>query len=200
MVAGTQGYEKSVRPFLEATRRLSFDVVCKDFIDFLPSAPTRILDAGAGIGQNAAALAKMGHTVVAVEPLQAFLTSAQAAYSHLPITWLQDSLPLIEKISAEENPFGFILVEAVWHHLNEDERACALSRLCRILGRNGSCAISLRNGPPGLGTHVFPTDATATVQQAQRLGLNCVLCRENLPSILPNKETVTWSRLVLQKR
>ena len=59
--------------------------------------------------------------------------------------------------------------------------------------------MSLRNGPPGLGIHVFPTDADATIQQAAQVGLKCVYRADNLPSILANKQDVLWSRIVLEK-
>lgn len=198
-VPGTQGYGNSVERFIAATRDLSFHVVCKGVAGFIPDEPARVLDVGAGIGQNAAALAEMGHEVVAVEPMKPFLDHGRSRYSQLPIDWYQDSLPWLGKIATKEKPFGFILVEAVWHHLDENERQQALTRLAGILHRDGICAISLRNGPPGAGTRVFPTDAGRTVRQAETSGLDCVYCSETLPSVLPGKEQVNWTRVVLRK-
>lgn len=199
-VPGTQGYERAINSFIDASQALLFQEVCKDIFSFLPDVPARILDVGAGAGQNSAALAEMGYSVVAVEPMSQFLTAAHTTYSHLQVTWLQDSLPLLRQLGAEEEQFEFILVEAVWHHLNEEERACALVRLAHLLSDDGRCALSLRNGPPGLGTCVFSTDAENTVQQAKKLGMKCIYQATNLPSFLPNKENVLWSRIVLQKQ
>lgn len=199
-VPGTQGYAASVRAFVDAARALDFRQVCKALLNYLPETPARILDAGAGVGQNSAALAEMGYFVTAVEPMPQFLSAAQNSYSHRRITWLQDSLPLLRKLGTEKERFEFILVEGVWHHLNEEERACTLKRLAHLLTPDGRCALSLRNGPPGMGTRAFPTRAHHTIQQAQGSGLQCVFRVENLPSILPNKDDVSWARIVLQKR
>lgn len=198
-VPGTRGYEASVRSFADASRMLEFDEVCKDFLAFLPLASARVVDIGAGVGQNSAALAEMGHFVVAVEPLGQLLSIARASCSHPQITWLQDSLPLLRRLPPENQPFEFILVEAVWHHLDEVERVRALKSLASLLEPAGRCALSLRNGPPGIGTHVFPTETENTLEQAKRQGMECTFLAENLPSILPHKEDVTWTRIVLQK-
>ena len=200
LVPGTQGYEKSVRTFVDVSQSLNFREVCKDFLSFLPLAPARMLDAGAGAGQNSAALAEMGHSIIAIEPMAEFLSAARSLYTHPQITWVQDSLPSLGHLGAGGEQFEFILVDGVWHHLNEEERACALERLAHLLNIGGRCAVSLRNGPPGLGTHVFPTEAEITVQQAKRLGMGCIFRAENLPSVLPDKEDVVWARIVLQKQ
>lgn len=185
--------------FIEVSQSLSFAQVCADFIDFLPSSPARVLDVGAGAGQNSAALAELGHSVIAVEPMEPFLSAARARFRHLPISWHQDSLPLLESLPVEDD-FGFVLVEAVWHHLDPFERKKALERITSLISSGGTCAFSLRNGPAGQGSRVFPTDSTSVVIEARELGLECVFRRDNLPSILPNKKDVYWSRLVFRKQ
>ena len=195
-VPGTRGYEASVRDFVEVSQALKFHEVCRDFLEYLPEPPARILDVGAGAGQNAAALARSGYQVTAIEPMAAFRSASQAAYPGLDVTWQEDSLPLLESLN-EQAPFDFILLDGVWHHLQAAERTEALSRLAGLLCSGGKCALSLRNGPAGMGTHVFPTSANETVRQAQATGLTCIFLRENLPSVLPNKEAVRWARIVL---
>ena len=49
---------EAIDAFIETSRNLSFATVNGDFVEFLPATPGRILDAGAGAGQNAAALAR----------------------------------------------------------------------------------------------------------------------------------------------
>ncbi len=198
-IPGTEGYEKSIRSFVEVSLSLNFHEVCKEFLAFLPPAPSRVLDVGAGVGQNSAALAKMGHSVIAVEPIHHFLSVARDLYSHLNITWQKDSLPLLGELNASVEEFDFILVEGVWHHLTERERVAALERFMSLLKPGGKCAVSLRNGPPGLGTRTFPTQAENTVRQAETMRMTCIFRVENLPSIIPSKEDVSWSRIVLQK-
>ena len=158
-----------------------------------------MLDAGSGAGQNAAALAEMGYEVIGAEPMTDFLNVARSTYADRRIHWIQDGFPALSQLGNDSEQFDFILVEGVWHHLDEVERDYSLARLAFLLTEGGCCAISLRNGPPGMGTHVYPTDAMHTIEQARGFGLECVLRRENLPSILDGKENVIWSRLVFQK-
>lgn len=198
-IPGTKGYDKFVSCFVESSQSLSFNEVCKDFLDFLPPISGRVLDVGAGAGQNSAALAELGYSVVAVEPMAEFLDAARIKYSDLPITWLSGSLPMIECLGPDQMKFDLILVTGVWHHLNEAERALAMERFASLLNRGGTCALSLRNGPAGMGTHVYPTDASQTVKQAKKWGLECLCKLEDQPSIIRNKDGVTWARLVFQK-
>ena len=198
-VRGSEGYERSIQKFIELSQALRFEEVCKDFLGFLPAPPCRILDAGSGAGQNAAALAEMGHSVVAVEPLDSFRESARIMYSHQNILWLDDSLPELKKLHSDIASFEFILVDGVWHHLTKKERDRSLERFSQLLNPGGRCALSLRTGPPGLGTCVYPTDARDTIRIAKEKNLACLLLLEDQPSILAGKEDVKWSRIVLQK-
>lgn len=198
-VPGTSGYGRAIDRFVEVSQSLDFHVVCADFVAFLPGAPARILDVGAGAGQNSAALAQMGYSVVAVEPVAEFLAAALEKYSVQPVTWIQDSLPLLANLKLDDEKFDVVLVEAVWHHLNPQERIRAFQRLGPMLSPRGKLAMSLRNGPAGLGTRVFPTDPRNTIELAVQQGMKCILRKENLPSLLPGKEEVVWSRLVFEK-
>ena len=197
---GTIGYDRFVSCFVETSQSLSFNEVCKDFLEFLPPIPGRVLDAGAGAGQNSAALAELGYSVVAVEPMTDFLDAARIAYSNLPITWLSGSLPKLDCLESDQSKFDLILVIGVWHHLNEAERTQAMERFASLMNSGGICALSLRNGPAGMGSHVYPTDASHTVKQAKKYGLECIFILEDQPSILSNKDDVTWARLVFKKQ
>ncbi len=199
-IIGTKGYDRFVSCFIESSQSLAFNESCKDIIPFLPPISARVLDAGAGAGQNSAALAELGDSVVAVEPMIEFLDAARSKYTNLPITWLNGSLPMMECVGAAPKKFELILVIGVWHHLNETERELAMERFASLLNSGGICALTLRNGPPGMGSHVYPTNASQTVKQAKEFGLGCVFMQENQPSILKNKDEVKWSRLVLQKK
>ncbi len=199
-VPGTKGYENVIGGFIEASQALDFREVNKDFLVFLPPVPSRVLDAGAGAGQNAAALAKLGHSVVAVEPMAAFLNAARSTYRDLDVTWVDDSLPLLKKLGDARGQFDFILVSGVWHHLDEEERTLAMARFSTLLDEGGACAISLRHGPAGAGKHVFPTDGQTTAALANQCGLDVELHLTNQPSLMENKADVTWTRIVVRKR
>lgn len=194
-VRGSEGYERSVERFVALSQSLRFEDVCRDFLPFLPAAPSSVLDAGAGAGQNAAALDAMGYQVVAVEPVVAFLDAARKAYPDSSTAWVTDSLPELATIHSN---FDFILVDGVWHHLSCEEQRCTLERFSNLLNSGGRCALSLRNGPAGLGTCVYPTSASDTIRQAEAFGFRVVYLVENQPSILSGKKDVVWSRVVLE--
>jgi 2-polyprenyl-3-methyl-5-hydroxy-6-metoxy-1,4-benzoquinol methylase len=198
-IPGTKGYDRFVNCFIKSSQSLSFKESCNDFLEFLPPIPGLVLDVGAGAGQNSAALARLGYSVVAVEPMSDFLDAAQIKYSSFPIRWLSGSLPMVECLGSDQRKFDLIIVIGVWHHLNEVERAQAMKRLVSLLNKDGICAFSLRNGPPGMGTHVFQTDANHTIEQAEELGLTCIFIREDQPSLLKDKDDVKWARLVFRR-
>lgn len=199
MVAGAEGYRSFTELFIETCQNLSFNEVCKDFIPFLPETPANILDAGSGAGQNSAALAEMGFSVTAIEPIHEFRCAAQSTYEGISVKWLAGNLPQLACLEENIEEFDFVLIEGVWHHLDEVERVQAAARISKIVKLNGKCAISLRNGPPGLGSCVYPTDTELTSELFENYGFECIFKKQNLDSILPNKENVKWSRIVLQK-
>ena len=199
VVPGVEGYERSAERFISVSQSLRFEVVCGDFLSYLPRLGSRVLDAGSGAGQNAAALADMGYTVVGVEPMRAFLQAARTRYADKPVVWFEDSLPDLKTLGDASVSFQFILVDAVWHHLDVQERETALARFGDLLDSRGRCALSLRNGPAGLGTRVYQTDTQETLRMARALGFACIFLRENQPSILEGKDDVHWARIVLQK-
>ena len=198
-VKGTKGYESVVDAFSQACQLLDFDDINSDFLAFLPACSGRVLDVGAGVGQNSAALARKGFEVVAVEPLQPFLDIAKRSYQSLEINWIDDSLPKLCKIEESWGLYDFILLDGVWHHLDIHERREAIERLSGLLGKGGVCAISLRNGPAGAGTHIFPTSSKELVNMAANVGLHAIFTVENQPSKMKGKEQVFWSRVALKK-
>ncbi len=49
--------------------KISFRDHHQAVLHLIPTAPSRVLDVGAGMGRDTAALAALGHSVVAVEPV-----------------------------------------------------------------------------------------------------------------------------------
>ncbi|MEM6822591.1 MAG: methyltransferase domain-containing protein [Verrucomicrobiota bacterium] len=198
-ISGVQGYNQVIPSFIRSSQALDFKQTNRDFLPYLPSLPARVLDVGSGAGQNAAALANLGYSVVAFEPFIPFLKAAQSTYSRSKIQWIEDCLPGLESLGEKTPLFDFILVDGVWHHLDIEERDASLLRLSELLRPRGLIAISLRNGPAGAGTHLFPTDSRATIQFAKTIGFSAILHLENQPSLMPSKPNVVWSRIVLRK-
>ena len=158
-----------------------------------------VLDVGAGTGRDAAALAAMGHRVVAVEPMDRFLADARAKHPSSKIRWVSGSLPGLRALPAEPEQFDFVLCHAVWQHLSNGERAEAIARVATLLKPKGVFALGLRHGPSGGGTHYFPANAAQTVALAATVNLGVELRLEDQPSALPNKTHVTWTRLAFRK-
>ncbi|MEM7343363.1 MAG: class I SAM-dependent methyltransferase [Chloroflexota bacterium] len=197
-VKGTIGYSEATERFIEATRAIDFIKLHQPFIDFMPPKPGRVLDVGAGIGRDASVLAEMGHRVVAVEPTAAFRAAGQRLYSP-NIEWVNDVLPRLSVLGDRPNQFDFVLASAVWHHLDDEEQQAAMLRLSNLLRPKGVFVLSLRHGPAGVGTHVFPTDGQQTINYAEACGLILQLHLPNQPSLMKGKEAVTWTRLAFAK-
>lgn len=198
-VAGTEGYEKDVDAFAEASFELKFADINKEFLEYLPKVPARALDVGCGVGQNAAALAEFGFQVVAVEPLNEFLSLAKSKFSGHGISWYNDHLPTLSQIPENIGRFDLVLADGVFHHLDEQEQRVSISRFAQLLNVGGVCTISLRNGPAGAGKHIFPTNSDALVKHANDLGLEVLLHLKRQPSKMKNKPKVHWDRIVLKK-
>ncbi|ADG17377.1 hypothetical protein [Paraburkholderia atlantica] len=58
--SGTEGYAEQAEAVIERWRTLSFADRHRPILDWIPRAPSRIVDIGAGIGTDAAALAALG--------------------------------------------------------------------------------------------------------------------------------------------
>jgi SAM-dependent methyltransferase len=192
---GTSGYAEAAPALLRTV--LPFEAVHEPILHFMPSPPARILDVGAGPGHDAAAFARLGHRVTAVEPTAALREGAQRLYADLPIRWLADSLPGLAPLEAgDAASFDFILLSGVWMHLDEAERRAAFPRLAGLLAPGGVLAISLRHGwvPPG--RVMYEVTADKTLALAAQSGLTPVL---NLTtgSLQPVNRAagVTWTRL-----
>ena len=169
-----------------------FEPVC----DLLPSAGSRVVDVGAGPGRDAAWLASMGHTVLAVEPVEAFRDAGVAICNTSQIEWLDDRLPLLVE-TQRHGTFALVLVCAVWHHLGEAQHAVAMSSLAKLTAPAGLLIMSLRHGPGAPDRAVFPTNPDDTIAQAENEGLT-LLRRVGAQSVQPlnNANGVTWTWLV----
>lgn len=156
------------------------------------------MDAGAGTGRDAFELSQLGHEVVAVEPLDSFRELGKAHFGK-GFEWVNDALPSLDQLPRIAY-FDFILVSGVWHHLSPEEQKTAMNRLARLMLPGAILAISLRHGPPGAGRDVYPIDVEDNLQNAIKNGLKLVFSHDNLPSLMKNKEEVTWTKIAWVKQ
>lgn len=83
------GYEGAAGDELAALyQALDPTQIYEAVVPHLPAAPAAILDVGAGSGRDAAWLAALGHTVLAVEPSASMREVAQRRNPDARISWL----------------------------------------------------------------------------------------------------------------
>ncbi len=198
-VPGIQGYAETADRFISISESMRFDEIHQCILDLLPTTPTAVLDLGSGSGRDAGALAKLGHSVVAVEPTPDFVESARRTHPLPNIEWIQDSLPNLISLPSSTQEYGFILCHGVWQHLAQSARISAFERISGLLANAGRFALALRHGPAGQGSYYFPADVGQTIIDAVESDLHLLRKLENQSSFIPGKPNVVWTRLVFEK-
>ncbi|WZB76441.1 methyltransferase domain-containing protein [Achromobacter insuavis] len=127
VVSGTQGYGENAAALAEQYESIAFADVHRDVAHLIPSTPSRIADIGAGSGRDAAALARMGHQVVAA-------AARAAARGPAPPRAAQPGW--VDGPAGPGRPagtrFDVIMLTAVWMHLDADERARGMAALAAL--------------------------------------------------------------------
>ena len=195
-VTGTQGYAEQAQELIARYEGESFEHKHRAELHVLPTHAVHALDVGAGTGADAAWLAAQGHTVVAVEPTDAFRIAGQVLHPHQAIEWLNDSLPSLSAVCAKRQRFGLIMLTAVWMHLEPEQRLAGMNALAELLAPSGVIVMSLRHGPVPEGRRMFEVSAAETIDLANKCGLACVLNVLTESSGPINRAAgVTWTRL-----
>lgn len=196
-VAGTAGYGANAAPLAEQYERLRFEDVHAQVLHLYPAPPGRVLDVGAGSGRDAAALARRGHEVLAVEPTPELRAEAMRRHADAGIVWLDDHLPALAAVQGLGQRFDLVLLTAVWMHLEPAGRAAALPVLAGLLAPGGVLSLTLRHGPVPAGRRMFDVPPSELVAHGTPLGLRCLHVgrRESLQG----HAGVHWSQVVLQR-
>ncbi|MCC8393170.1 class I SAM-dependent methyltransferase [Paraburkholderia sp. MMS20-SJTR3] len=199
-VPGTEGYAEHAEALANDWHKISFQDHHRPVLHLIPSAPSRILDVGAGMGRDAAAFASMGHSVVAVEPVDALRAAAINFYSTSSVVWLDDSLPELRLVRERANTFNVVMVTAVWMHLDEVQRCRAMGTISDLLVDGGLVIMSLRHGPFPKGRRMFDVSAEDTIELAAAHGLHLLLnvCSGSAQQANRNMG-ITWTRLAFRK-
>ncbi len=194
------GYERDAATLFERYATLAFEDAHRPFLHLRPSPPADIVDIGAGAGRDAADLARAGHRVLAVEPCHGLRERAVAAWSDLPINWLDDALPDLRAVRATGRCFDLAIISAVWMHLSAEERRDGAVAVASLLKPAGELWLSLRHGPPPEGRFMWDVSAAETVGLYERAGLSLTL-QETSESLQPEnrRQGVTWTRLAFRR-
>lgn len=192
----TRGYGDAAQHLITQYEALRFEDIHRPVLHLFPAPPARVLDIGAGTGRDAAALARLGHSVTAVEPTAPLRAHGETAHAGASIRWLDDLLPALPALRASGERFDLILLTAVWMHLDAAEREAAMATLARLLAPGGRVSMSLRHGPVPQGRRMFEVSAQETAQLAARHGLVQVACMEAADA--QGRVDVSWSFLVMQ--
>jgi SAM-dependent methyltransferase len=193
---GTEGYGETADALVARYESLSFADVHRDTLHLIPAMPSRVLDIGAGTGRDAAALAALGHVVVAVEPTPELRTHGQRLHRASAITWIDDALPDLDNVHARGERFDLVLLTAVWMHLDSDERERAMARIAGLLQPGALVTLLLRDGPVPAGRRMFEVSSVETSALAARHGLQTIHDSER-PALLGGS-AVWWSVLALR--
>ncbi len=198
-VPGTQGYAERAHELVPLYEAISFEAHHAPEMHLLPTQPSTVLDIGAGTGVDAAWFASRDHTVLAVEPTDAFRQAAQALHPSPSINWVDDALPHLSQVIARNTTFDVIMLSGVWMHLDENERQVAMPLLARLLNASGILVLSLRHGPVPAGRLMFDVSAHETLQLAQACGMRPVLNVQTESIQSANRAAgVTWTRLAFR--
>jgi 2-polyprenyl-3-methyl-5-hydroxy-6-metoxy-1,4-benzoquinol methylase len=199
MIPGTEGYAEHAEELVERFEAVLFSEKHEAVAHLLPSAPSAILDVGAGTGVDAAWFASQGHRVVAVEPTDSLRLAGIRLHREHPIEWINDSLPDLAWMCARGQRFDVVMLTAVWMHLDEQERRRAMPRVATLLAPGGVLVMSVRNGPAPSERRIFQVSDEETVALASGCSLKKVFGLRTASAQAVNRQAgVTWTRLAFR--
>lgn len=200
-ISGTEGYAENAESLATQWQNISFADHHRPMLHFIPDVPSNILDLGAGVGVDAAAFAAMGHSVVAVEPVDELRAAGISLYASSRIEWIDDSLPDLAIVLSRGETFNVVMLTAVWMHLDEEQRRRAMPNVSSLVREGGVLMMSLRHGPVPNGRRMFDVTPEETIQLASIQGLQLVQRLRTSSVQLANRNIgVTWTRLAFEKR
>jgi SAM-dependent methyltransferase len=190
-------YSATSRRRAAAYDAASFEDVHASLLDLLPSPGAAVLDIGSGSGRDALALARRGYQVTAAEPSRALREHGRNRDTAEAVTWLDDRLPNLTKLTGGVERFDLILCSAVVMHLNRAELRPAFAAMASLLAGGGRLAISTRGevpgDPPGLITTHGPRSLKAA---ARRAGLQPIQETRSTDSL--GRTGLNWLSLIFE--
>ena len=190
-------YDRAAEDLVSQYERLAFEQVHASVLDLVPKSDICVLDVGAGSGRDAAWFAsKSNNTVIVVEPSNLLMQAGQKLHSSPKITWIDDSLPELEKVMRLKLTFDLIWLSGIWTHIPPSSRKRAFRKLVSVMRPGGSLMMSIRRGPPPPDRPHAPTTAAAVEQMAHHYGLRKV--RTTTLRDTAGRIDVSWEVLWLQ--
>jgi SAM-dependent methyltransferase len=197
-VSGTEGYAAEADALAKQYESITFAETHAPYLHLIPTAPSRVLDIGAGTGRDAAALAEMGHLVVAAEPTAEMRAHAARLHPSPRIEWVDDSLPDLAMLTARGETFDLVMMTAVWMHLDDEQRRRAMPSVARLVRPGGLLTMTLRYGPVPAGRRMFVVTADETIALAADANLAVTLRLDDQPGGF-GRTDVSWTKLVFEK-
>lgn len=196
-ITGWQPYDAESESYFWTYEGLGFSTVHQSLLPFLPPKGSLCLDIGAGSGRDAAALAKRGYRVIAVEPSRGLRHMAMRHHRLRNIRWIDDHLPLLSKVRELPERYDFILLSAVFMHIRPEHQRDALSTVAALLCKGGRAAITFRSGPEEK-RDLFRVDMVTLLRFAR--GLNLVpVYKSRQDEDLLHRLSVRWQKVVFEK-
>jgi SAM-dependent methyltransferase len=196
-VSGTEGYGETAAKLVGPYETIAFEDVHADVLHLFPAPPRRVIDIGAGTGRDAAALARLGHDVTAVEPTSELRDHSKAQHSAWPIAWIDDSLPDLDVVRGLGKTFDLVLLTGVWMHLDLAQRQRAMPRVAGLVAPGGVMPMRLRHGPVPAGRRMFDVSIEETAALAETCGLRTIH-RGQRPGLFGVPD-VHWSVVVFRR-
>jgi len=194
---GTEGYAADAARLVAQYESIGFADVHGAIIPLLPQPPASVLDIGAGTGRDAAALAAMGHRVLAVEPTAELREEGRRLHPNPRLEWLDDALPDLPLLVARGERFDLVMLVAVLMHLDAAERARAMAPVAAAVTPGGLLYMTLRHGPVPPSRRMFEIPDDEIIALARAHGLT--LAHQSAHGDMLGRGDVTWSLLAFRR-
>ena len=194
------GYAADAAGLIPNWLKLDSAEVHAPVLHLFPTKPSRILDIGAGIGSDAAWLAGQGHSVLAIEPVDALREAGLEHHSGPGIEWLNDRLPELSSLMTRRETFDLVKLTAVWAHLDPDQRRVAMPNIASQVGKGGRLILSIRDGWSPANRPAFDPAVNDTIRMAETNGLALIFRTESESTQKINRANgVKWHWLVFER-
>lgn len=152
------------------------------------------LDVGAGSGRDASWLRSLGFDVVAAEPAAGFRRRAAAREDG--VRWVDDRLPVLNRVHGLALSFDLIILSAVWQHVAPADRPRAFRKLVTLLRPGAVMALTLRTGPAPADRPMYPTSSGEIEGLARAHGMEVLKVQASRD--LQGREGVSWTTIALR--